>query len=373
MNPVARTSMMVYAKRLQQHNRQFLTHFSVVPAMLSAEQCYWNNSSERRDGRYLIVFVTAVSMSVGSTLAAEPDDQSSRVAYKNLEVQSAAINEDLAVGMPTVDIAIYLGETNGQPHPYVASPDELKASFERAKDIFARAGVQLRLLFVKRATVPAAWLALQANKVTGVSVSPKINAYVGYRSAKWELTNEAKRAFEGIIQKHADNHRTIYLLYLKQVRMAYFDRSNTAGPQIKSIPTGGLSLPSYLFEERIPRRIRGVITICRRSGQGGRTMAHELGHKLINVSHEYRKISPQFEVRGEGGLMIYGKGTDIPSGKTGRWQKERLHRSPYIYRMKADETRTWNADYRENGHYYDPLYGDKIIRFGIMEHPQATK
>ena len=305
-------------------------------------------------------------------MAAEPNDSNHPVSYKELEIQAAEINNDLVLGMPTVDIAIYLGETEGQPHPYVTTPDELKASFEQAKEIFAEAGVQLRLLFVKRALVPAAWLTLQANQVTGVAVSPKINAYIGYRAAQWKLTDEAKHTFEGIIQEHVNNHRTIYLLYLTEVQMAYFDRSDPAEPQIKSIPTGGLSLPAYLFEARIPRRIRGVITICYRNESGGRLMAHELGHKLINVSHEYREISPQFEVQGEGGLMLYGEGTDIPSGEAGRWHQERLHRSPFIYRTKTDKTKIWNADYLENGHYYDPLYGDKVIRFDIMELPQTT-
>ncbi|MFP6767126.1 MAG: hypothetical protein VB859_03080, partial [Planctomycetaceae bacterium] len=106
---------------------------------------------------------------------------------------------------------------------------------------------------------------------------------------------------------------------------------------------------------------------------GGRTIAHELGHKLINVSHEYRKISPQFEVRGEGGLMIYGRGTEIPSGKAGRWHKERLHLSPFIYRTKQGGVRQWNADYCQSGHYYDPLYADKVIRFGVMKPPMRPK
>ncbi|MFP6766875.1 MAG: hypothetical protein VB859_01810, partial [Planctomycetaceae bacterium] len=192
----------------------------------------------------------------------------------------------------------------------MASPDELTDSFGRAKEIFAKAGVQLKLLWVKRVIVPSSWLAVQANDVTGFPSPPEINTYVGFRSAAWRLTAKAKIAFEGIIERHPQNHRTIYLLYLKQVRMAYYDRTVTDRPKIKSIPTGGLSLPAYLFESRIPRRIRGVITLCRKSGKGGRTIAHELGHKLINVSHEHRKISPQFEVRGEGGLMIYGRGTE---------------------------------------------------------------
>jgi len=316
------------------------------------------------------------AFSVSSAVAADDDPVASSrtVVHRALEsISPATINHDLKVAVPTVDVAIYLGETDGKPHGYVASPHELAESFGRAKEIFAKAGVQLRLLWVKRAIVPPSWLAVQANDVTGFPSPPEINTYVGFRSARWRLTTEARNAFEGIIERHAENHRTIYLLYMKQVRMAYYDRTAKDRPQIKSIPTGGLSLPAYLFETRIPRRIRGVITLCRQSGKGGRTIAHELGHKLINVSHEYRKISPQFEVRGEGGLMIYGRGTEIPSGKAGRWHKERLHLSPFIYRTKEDGTLQWNADYREGGHYYDPLYADKVIRFGVMKPPKRPK
>ena len=320
---------------------------------------------------FVVVFLLAGQ--VGDLAAAEQSDSTPRadeVAYRDLEtIRAATINQDLKADVPTVDVGIYLCETADNPHGYVAAADELSKSFVHAKNIFAAAGVQLRFLWVKRATVPAPWLSLQANKVAGVAVLQSINAYVGYRAAKWGLTADAKKVFEGVIEKQPNNNRTIYLLYLKQVRMAYFDRSKQGEPTIKSIPTGGLSLPSHLFETRIPRRIRGVITICRQSGQGGRTIAHELGHKLINVSHEYRTISPQFEVRGEGGLMIYGRGTTIPSGAAGRWHRERLHLSPYIYRTKPDGTRKSNDDYKDGGHYYDPIYGKNVIRFGVMDLP----
>ena len=51
-----------------------------------------------------------------------------------------------------------------------------------------------------------------------------------------------------------------------------------------SAPTAGLSMPSYLFEDRIPHPIRGVFTISQPTGD--KTLYHEMGHKLINVSHE---------------------------------------------------------------------------------------
>ena len=348
-------------------------------AEATREQRLW--PGRRRHGVALLLFwlvlALAGALSSDSVQAAERDDSlapNPTVVYRALEsIRPATINHDLKVAVPTVNVAIYLGETEGAPHGYVASPDELTESFVRAKEIFGEVGVQLRLLWVKRAIVPSAWLAVQANDVTGFPAPPEINTYVGFRAARWRLTTAAKKAFAGMIERHAENHRTIYLLYLKQVRMAYYDRTTEARPQIKSIPTGGLSLPAYLFETRIPRRIRGVITLCQQRGKGGRTIAHELGHKLINVSHEYREIGPQFEVRGEGGLMIYGRGTEIPSGKAGRWHKERLHLSPFIYRTQKDGTRRWNADYCESGHYYDPLYADKVIRFGVMKLPKQPK
>ncbi|MEE3368976.1 MAG: hypothetical protein VX346_06495 [Planctomycetota bacterium] len=319
----------------------------------------------------------AAKIFVGSAIAAEEDDPlgSTRpVAYRTLPaIHPEEINGDLKATVPTVDVAIYLGETDNDPHGYVNAPDELAQSFARAKEIFADAGVQLRLLWVKRAVVHPSWLAVQANDVTGSPAPPEVNAYVGFRSARWKLTKKATHVFGSIIEPHPKNHRTIYLLYLKQVRMAYYDRTVKDRPQIKSIPTGGLSLPAYLFETRIPHRIRGIITLCQQRGNGGRTIAHELGHKLINVSHEYRQISPQFEVRGEGGLMLYGRGTEIPAGQSGRWHKERLYLSPFLHRIKDDGTRQWNADYQQGGHYYDPLYADKVIRFGVMKLPKQPK
>ena len=323
------------------------------------------------DLKFCITLV-GVSMFGVISCSAQTGKNGEHVTYRGVkQIDIAMLNRDLKTGVPSVDVSLYLGETTGLPHGYVAKPGELVDSIENAKNIFIQAGVQLKVRGIKRVVVPAEWLELTANSVKGVAVDPKYNAYLGYRRAKWVLTEKATRVFDGMIEKEQNNDRTVYLLFLKQVKMAYFDRSEKEKPQIRSIPTGGLSFPSYLFEDRIPRRFRGVITLCRDGGDIGRTIAHELGHKLINVSHEYRDIDPRFEVRGEGGLMIYGSGTEIPSGKEGRWQKERLHLSPYVYRLAKDGSRRWNRGYQETGHYFDPVYGDKVIRFGEMKLPPA--
>ena len=317
-----------------------------------------------------LLCLTALSSSLAnSRLDADENSKTTDAQVKVLPLESIhlnKINAGLAPSVPAVDVAIYLAETADQPHGYTTAHADLIQSFMEARQIFSTAGINLKLQFVRRVQVPPSWLAVQANKVHGIPTPPEVNAYLGYRKAKWSLTKQARKIFENIVEPDPDNHRTIYLLYLNAVRMAYFDRAGPGQPKIKSIPTGGLSLPAYLFESRIPRRIRGVITLCKHSGPHGRTIAHELGHKLINVSHEYGAIHPQFEVRGEGGLMLYGKGTEIPAGPDGRWHRERLHQSPFLYRTGKSGLRVWNPDYKEHGHYYDPLYGDHVVRFGVM-------
>ena len=128
--------------------------------------------------------------------------------------------------------------------------------------------------------------------------------------------------------------------------------------QLKTISTGGLSFPGYMYGDTMPRHLRGVITITdlTKEATSWKTIAHELGHKLLNVSHEYRETSPQHEVRADGGLMLYGVGTEIPSGPEGRYHRERLHRSPYLYRTGSDGARTYNPDYQGGGFYYDGIY-----------------
>ena len=84
---------------------------------------------------------------------------------------------------------------------------------------------------------------------------------------------------------------------------------------------------------------------------------------MINVSHEYKETHPGFEVFADGGLMLYGDGIDIPSGEGGRWHLERLKLSPYLYILDTNANKVYNEDYKEDGHYYDPLYGDFVVHF----------
>ena len=117
--------------------------------------------------------------------------------------------------------------------------------------------------------------------------------------------------------------------------------------------------------ERIPRELRGVISITNlvRTDHSWKTVAHELGHKLLNVSHEHREIDPGHEIHSDQGLMLYGQGTEIARGREGRFHYERLHRSPFVYIQSESGNRTYNDDYASGGFYYDPIYDGVSVEF----------
>ncbi|MCR5877302.1 ImmA/IrrE family metallo-endopeptidase [Phenylobacterium sp. J367] len=279
-------------------------------------------------------------------------------------VDLAAFNRDLVAGRPTMDVVIYM-PSNFDPAFNKLTLDQLLQGVRAAKEIYGRVGVQINLVAVKTGAVDPRFLAIQANEIPRVPDTEYINMYEGNTRHPSEPTEMALGAFQSMIEPRKDSDRTIYLVGLQDVVMPFLDRSDARNWTVKMVRTGGLSFPSYSYWNTIPREYRGVITIDNLStpSRARRTIAHEIGHKVMNVSHEYKETSPAHEVFADGGLMLYGSGEDIPSGKVGRWHRERLLMSPYLYRLKADGTKQWNPDYKDGGHYYDPLYGEKVIRF----------
>lgn len=273
-----------------------------------------------------------------------------------------ALNQDLTDDKYTVDVAVFV-PTNFDSGFDKVNVDQILDGVEAAKKIFAPVEVQINLLWVKMGEVPEKYLAVPSSKADQAPKSQYIGMYTHSKRNPSRISDEAKEAFEFIVPPHSDNHRTIYLIALQDVFYFFYQkREGTRVYEPLITHTSGMSFPSYSFGDQIPRRIRGVITLTNLSRNNSfKTIAHELGHKLMNVSHEYKDISPEFEVLGEGGLMLYGAGVDIPSGESGRWHKERLHLSPFLYKS-VDGDKVWNPDYKESGHYFDPIYGDKCIQ-----------
>lgn len=295
----------------------------------------------------------------------------------NSSVRIDEINSDIKTGDPTVDVGIYYPSNLDAAFVDAVPLSGLIDEFLEAKRVFAAAGVQLNLLWVNSAPIdPKYFSIIASNTEVDIPSDGYSNMYIEATRNPGALSEATRGAFEAIIGHDENNSRTVYLLVLQGVYTSYYetdDNGRNWSPRL--VRTGGLSFPTYIHGNSIPTRMRGVITLTRHDRKYKRIVSHELGHKLMNVSHEYLEQSPQHEIVGEGGLMLYGSGTDIPSGEDGRWHRERLLMSPYIYRINEKGTRIWNPDYVEQGFYYDALYGDKVVHFdGVrLEPAQAGK
>lgn len=275
-----------------------------------------------------------------------------------------AFNKDLVSGKSTMDIGIYF-PNNFDPKFEKVSLKGMIEGLKAAKEIFQPTGVQINLLWVKTGYLDPKFFSIQANEIPQIPATEYTNMYEHAARHPATLTQSALNAFEAIIEPDSNNHRTIYLIALQEVFFPFLDVSEGRNWLIKSVRTGGLSFPAYSYTNTIPRPYRGAITITNlsRSDRLRRTIAHELGHKVMNVSHEYKNTNPGHEVYADGGLMLYGSGEDIPSGEEGRWHLERLKVSPFLYTMDEKGQKEWNKDFQEGGHYYDPIYGNHVVHF----------
>ncbi len=268
------------------------------------------------------------------------------------------INADLVHGEPTVDVAIYLPDNLDERHKEKVTVDLLLKGLVDAKEIFGAVGVQINLTSFTTGHLDPALFEVRSTAGPDMPTGRFTNMYRNAERHPSILSREALAAFDAMIPDAPDADRTLHIVVLEDVFMSFHERLDFRTFQLKTISTGGLSFPGYMYGATIPRHMRGVISITdiTKGETSWKTIAHEMGHKLLNVSHEYRSTSPAHEVRAEGGLMLYGQGTEIASGPEGRYHRERLHVSPYLYRLDEDGTKVWNPDYAEDGFYYDPIY-----------------
>lgn len=270
------------------------------------------------------------------------------------------INADLVIGDPTIDVAMYIPDNLDERHAEKVTESLLVKGFEDAKRIFREAGVQLRLASFTTGYLDPRLFEIRSTAGPEMPSGRFTNMYRNAERHPAQLSPEALEAFGTIVPETKDGDRTVHIVVLEDVYMTFYERLDFRTFQLKTISTGGLSFPGYMHGSTIPRHLRGVISITdvTKSGTSWKTVAHEIGHKVLNVSHEYRSTSPAHEVNAEGGLMLYGQGTEIASGPDGRYHRERLHVSPYVYRIAGDGSRDWNPDYATDGFYYDAIYDE---------------
>ena len=282
-------------------------------------------------------------------------------------VDLAGINSDLLADKPTADVAIYYPSNLDAPHHEKVNVALLEHGFREAKRVFGDAGVQLKLVAFQTGALDPKFFAVDSTISSEELPSLRfVNMYKAAERRPSRVSADCLEAFETIIGDAPGNDRVVHLVVLQDVFMTFYEQLDFRTWQPKTISTGGLSFPGYMYGATMPRHLRGAITITDlvKSEDSWKTIAHELGHKLLNVSHEYRDVSPQHEVNADGGLMLYGKGTEILPGADGRYHYERLHVSPYLYRESEDGSKQWNPDYSEDGFYYDPIYDGISVDLG---------
>ena len=257
------------------------------------------------------------------------------------EIDVEGRNADLKPGMPTAEIALYYPSNLDPEHSKKVTVDLLVDGFDRAKDVFAEVGVQLRLRSVRSGPLDPKYFAFQSSDPEAELPSARfVNMYRGAERAPSRLSADGLAAFDAVVGNEPGWERLVHLVVFQDVFMVFQEPIDYRTWNLRTISTGGLSFPTYMYGSTIPRHLRGVISITdlTKDENSWKTVAHEIGHKLLNVSHEYLEMSPEHEIRGDGGLMIYGKGVEIGAGIEGRFHRERLLRSPFIYRTRDDGT-----------------------------------
>jgi hypothetical protein len=266
----------------------------------------------------------------------------------------SGLNKPLGAEMLTADIVIFYSD-----HTEVTW-EEMKEEFTKADSIFRANGVQLNLKKAVKVDYPVSWAGMASGEGTHVPTDDLVLDFYEMMDYEEEvLPDSLESILNAFLANEENRERTIFIIPLNDLTVSWYERDETNAWQKVTSPTSAISFPPYMFADRIPKHLRGVISF-QRSKPGRRVMAHELGHKLINVSHEGLGVCPQGSGDGVPGLMGYGDETEIYGGETGRWHLERLQLSPFLYRI-VDGEKVWNQEYANGGPYDDPIYGDLIM------------
>ena len=280
---------------------------------------------------------------------------SSGNALANFEITKnypvSEVREAKVEGRPYVDVIIvnYRGSDKKWR--------DIKKLFVGSRTHYKKAGIHLNLVKAVEIKMKHKYRKHTANNIDGVDPKMGMQPYAAMKIRKVSLHERARRVFDKLTFLSSRPENTLFALISEGIfYKAFYSRDGQRVALSKGVQ--GFSFPAYSFEDRIPHHLRGFVSILPNSG--ARTLSHEFGHKLINVSHEGLDSCPKFSGSGIPGLMGYGRSSEIFEGRKGRFHKERLHLSPFVYKI-VDGVRVQNPDYEEHGHYRDPIYKGKFF------------
>jgi len=267
----------------------------------------------------------------------------------------SSLNQPLEENVLTADIVVFYSDNTEMTW------EEIQEEFTKADSIYRDHGVQLNLKKAVKVDYPIEWANMPSGEGTHVPTDDmEFDFYEMMDYEQEVLPDSLELIFNHFLAHEENRERTIFIIPINGLTVAWYERDESNSWQEVTSPTSAISFPPYSFADRIPKHLRGVISF-QRSKPNRRVLAHELGHKLINVSHEGLHVCPQGTGDAVPGLMGYGDDTGIHGGEGGRWHKERLVLSPFLYRI-VDGEKVWNDEYESGGSYADPIYGDFIMQ-----------
>ena len=212
------------------------------------------------------------------------------VASVDLEAENA----DLVDGEPTAMVMIHHPDNLDPNHGAKVTLELMVAGFRKAKPIFAEAGCQLELAAVRTGSLdPALFEITSTDDPHPMPRGRFVGMYRGIERHPHRLSPEAETAFEVMIPEVPDVDRIIHLVVLQDVFMTFCEQLDFRTWEWKTIATGGLSFPGYMYGATMPRHLRGAITLelsgapaCSGSLSGTRLIASS--SSSVNCSRRLR-------------------------------------------------------------------------------------
>ena len=267
----------------------------------------------------------------------------------------SALNGPMADDVLTADLVVFYSDNTE------LTWEEFKEEFHTADSIYRDHGVQLNLKKAVKVAYPATWSGMATGEGTNVPTDDLVLDFYEMIDFEQEVVPDTLEFILNAFLADEDNReQTIFVIPLADMTVSWYERDGNNAWQEITAATSAISFPPYMLADRIPKHLRGVISF-QRSKPGRRVLAHELGHKLINVSHEGREVCPQGTGDGVPGLMGYANEKEIYGGPEGRWHQERLLLSPFLYRV-IDGKKVYNDEFKAGGAYDDPIYGGYVMR-----------
>lgn len=266
---------------------------------------------------------------------------------QKLDYDVSGLNQGLVPDRLTCDLHFHMTQQGN------ITWEKVVELLPKLREIFKPTGIQFRVASARLIEIPEAWHTHTPKR--GDSPSKNRTSFYALPGQMKPLAPATERVFKEVIGKEGPGAElSVHFISLRSVQIGWWELDSEGKWGFEKAATSACSFPPYSYGKSMPARVRGAITISSK-WISSRTLAHELGHKLINVSHEGVGRAPKGEQRGPDDLMIYGSGTRIPSGAEGRFQLQRVQRSPFLYRT-VDRKCQFNPPYREGGHYWDPVY-----------------